>query len=83
MNDEKYILAVDIGASKAKLGVFPASGLSLVPAKEDTLVSKDFPAAAEMINSFLGQGSFKIDLACIGVPGIAVHLNRCKYRELP
>ena len=76
MNDEKYILAVDIGASKVKLGVFPASGLSLTPVKEETLVSKDFPAAAEMISSFLDLCSFKIDLACIGVPGPVIDAHQ-------
>ncbi len=82
MNAEKYILAVDIGASKVKLGVFPAGGLSLTPVKEETLVSKDFPAAAEMINSFLEHCSFKIELACIGVPGPVID-GRSTTTNLP
>jgi glucokinase len=82
MNDEKYILAVDIGASKTKLGIFAAGGLSLSPVKEDVLVTGNFSAAAEMINSFLDQGSFDIDLACIGVPGPVID-GRSTTTNLP
>jgi len=69
MKEEKYILAVDIGASKANLGVFTARGAALDPVKEDSLASGDFPGVAEMINSFLDKCPFDVDLACIGVPG--------------
>jgi glucokinase len=69
MSGKNNILAVDIGASKTNLGLFPADESPSTPIKEASLVSRDFASATDLLQHFLNGCSDGIQSACIGVPG--------------
>ena len=69
MSGNKNILAVDIGASKTNLGLFPGNKSPRTPIREASLVSRDFASATDLLQSFLNGCSDGVDSACIGVPG--------------
>ena len=67
MNGKKNILAVDIGASKTNLGIFPVNESPRMPIKEASLVTKDFANASNLLQHFLNECS--IDIAQNAVVG--------------
>lgn len=69
MRTTNHILAVDIGASKTNLGLFPEGGSPREPSKEASLVTRDFANAKDLILCFIRDLPHAISSTCIGVPG--------------
>jgi glucokinase len=82
MHDKLNILAVDIGASKTNLGLFPARQLPDLPSREASLVTRDFTNATDLLQSFLADSAQTIVSACIGVPGPVIG-NQSTTTNLP
>jgi len=83
MKDLKYILAADIGASKANLGIFPADDYSqLEPICHLSLVTGDFQSTNQLLKHFLKNCPHEIDSACLGVPGPVLD-NQSTTTNLP
>jgi glucokinase len=67
------VLAGDIGGTKTVLGLFRVRGLEVVPVRETTYPSRDFPSLEPIIRAFLDEGSSSpIAAACFGVAGVVI-----------
>jgi glucokinase len=68
------VLAGDIGATKAVLGLFQVRELDRLLVRDATYRSADFPGLEPLIRVFLDEGppASPIAAACFGVPGVVV-----------
>jgi glucokinase len=82
MTGRKNILAVDIGASKANLGIFPVNESPPRPIHDLSLPTTDFANATELLRYFLKDYPHRIESACIGVPGPVLN-NQSTTTNLP
>ena len=77
------VLAGDVGGTKTALALFDATERGLVPIRDATLPSREWPSLQAAIQQFLGGGPRpRIDAACFGVAGPVVD-GRCVATNLP
>ena len=77
------LLAGDVGGTKTALALFDKGERGLVPLRDETLPSREFPSLEAAIARFLGTGPRPpIDAACLGVAGPVVD-GRCVATNLP
>ncbi|NTV12526.1 MAG: glucokinase [Desulfobulbaceae bacterium] len=82
MRETGLLLAVDLGASKTNLGLYPTT-LPLTPVREGAYKTKDFPDATTLLAQFLADcGRPPLRHACLGVPG-PVFANQSATTNLP
>ncbi|MHB8766980.1 MAG: glucokinase [Deferrisomatales bacterium] len=64
-----WVLAGDIGGTKANLALFDGSAGALAPVAEATLRTADHPDPASLLRAFLGERVGRVARACLGVAG--------------
>jgi len=82
MRETDLLLAVDLGATKTNLALYPAN-LPLISIREGTYKTRDFADAQGLLAKFLADcGQPQLRYACLGVPG-PVFANRSATTNLP
>lgn len=82
MNDNKIILAGDIGGTKTLLALFECSGNHLVELKSKEYPSKEFSNLEIIVKDFLSITQITPSSAAFGIPG-PVENGRAKSTNLP
>lgn len=81
-SDPALLLGADIGGTKANLALYGLQEGRLVPVREATVPTADYPSAAALVKSFLGTETPVLAAACIGVAG-PVRRGRVEAPNLP
>lgn len=76
------LLAADIGGTKAGVALFRSRNGGLVPVREATLRSAEYPSAAALVGAFLGNDAGAVGAACLGIAG-PVRGGRAMTPNLP
>jgi len=79
---ECWILAGDIGATKAILTLFEWNEGRLLPIREGSYRSANHPSLDALVGEFLASETHRVAAACLGVPG-PVQEGRCETPNLP
>jgi glucokinase len=66
------LLVGDIGGTKARLALISAEQGPASPLRRETLASRDFPGAAELVSAFLGPAPPRLDGVVLAVAGPVV-----------
>ncbi len=79
---EEYILAGDIGGTKANLGIFIKGKRRPLLKRFNSYPSREYNGLEDIIDLFLSEYPFKIDKACFGIAG-PVENGRSRTTNLP
>lgn len=79
---EYWILAGDIGATKAILTLFEWKEGRLLPIREGSYRSASYQSLEALVGEFLATETHRVAAACLGVPG-PVQEGRCETPNLP
>lgn len=72
MNDEEFLLAGDVGGTKASLAVYSRQRGLRTPVMDKTLASTDFPDLTTLLLCFLREVDVPVERVCLGVAGPVV-----------
>lgn len=81
-NQNRVILAGDIGGSKTKLGIFLKGKRRPILKAIETYSSREAPNLESIIEKFLERTGASIESACLGIAGPVVN-GKCKTTNLP
>lgn len=81
-SDPALLFASDIGGTKANLALFRVGEDRLVPVREATVSTADYPSAAALVKDFLGADPPALAGACLGVAG-PIRRGRAEAPNLP
>lgn len=80
--DESFVLAGDIGGTKANIGLFSVRGREIQPVSEKSFVCKNYLGLEPILKEFLTISSRNIIAASFGVAG-TIHKGRVTPVNLP
>jgi glucokinase len=81
MEENRMILAGEIGGTHARLAAFETEGNKLNNVVDTTFESQQHSGLAEIITEFVKKNGVPVDMACFGVAG-PVRGGRCKISNL-